>query len=125
MGEKPKYAASVMVFTLEQNKALEEAKKLLDELNPSAIMSIEKAGCNIRGEYHTMIGVNVTKLHAKAEYIIEEARKRGIITIGIGDGGNEIGMNVIEDYVRRYVPYGDKCQCPCGGGSNIYEGGLG
>jgi hypothetical protein len=38
------------------------------------------------------------------------------LTVGIGDGGNEVGMGSIEDAVRQYVPYGDKCQCPCGAG---------
>jgi hypothetical protein len=27
-----------------------------------------------------------------------------------------VGFGIIEDLVRRYKPYGDVCQCPCGGG---------
>ena len=111
-----RYAVSIIGFTMDRSKALDEAKKLLDELSPSAIIAIEKAGCNVKGEYHNMRGLNISSLHAKVEPLIEEARRRGIFTVGIGDGGNEVGMGVIEDAVKKYVPYGDKCQCPCGGG---------
>jgi thiamine pyrophosphate-dependent acetolactate synthase large subunit-like protein len=42
--------------------------------------------------------------------------KEGVLTVGIGDGGNEIGMGNIYDTVRKVVPYGDQCKCPakCG-----------
>ena len=46
----------------------------------------------------------------------QEARKSKIPTIGIGDGGNEIGMGVIKDTLKECIPYGKKCQCPCGAG---------
>lgn len=39
-----------------------------------------------------------------------------MLTIGIGDGGNEIGMGRIIDAVKEHVPYGSKCQCPCKAG---------
>ena len=50
------------------------------------------------------------------EYLLEAAHTAGIPTIGVGDNGNDIGFGIIEDIVRRYKPYGDVCQCPCGGG---------
>jgi hypothetical protein len=50
------------------------------------------------------------------EYLLEAAHTAGIPTIGVGDNGNDIGFGIIEDLVRRYKPYGDVCQCPCGGG---------
>ena len=114
--ESYRHCASVIGFTLDEEKAREEAKKLLDELNPSAVIAIEKAGRNSKNVYHNQSGLDVSKYHAKVEHIIIEAQKRGILTVGIGDGGNEVGMGVIEDVVRRYVPYGRECQCPCKGG---------
>jgi len=111
-----KYAASVIGFTLNEEKAQRDAKEILDELNPCAVIAIEKAGRNSKGVYHNMGGFDVSKYHAKVEFIFTEAQKRGILTVGIGDGGNEVGMGVIEDVVRKFVPYGNTCRCPCGGG---------
>lgn len=111
-----KHITAIMGFPIDEEKAREEAKRIIDEFNPCAIIAIEKAGKNRKGIYHNMRGLDITPYHSKIEYLFEEAKKRGILTIGIGDGGNEVGMGIIEEVVRKYVPYGDKCQCPCGGG---------
>ena len=50
------------------------------------------------------------------DYVIDEAKSRGILTIGIGDNGNEIGFGNIFDTVREIQPFGAKCQCPCQAG---------
>mgnify|MGYP001090435971 CR=1 FL=1 len=31
------------------------------------------------------------------------------LTIGIGDGGNEVGLGDIRDAVKKFVPYGREC----------------
>ena len=111
-----KHVTTVIGFPIDEKKAYEEAKRIIDEFNPRAIIAIEKAGKNKKGVYHNMRGLDITPYHSKIEYLFDEAKKRGILTIGIGDGGNEVGMGVIEETVRKYVPYGNKCQCPCGGG---------
>jgi len=111
-----KHVTTIIGFPIDEKEAYEEAKKIIDEFNPSAIIAIEKASRNRKGVYHNMRGLDITPYHSKIEYLFEEAKKRGILTIGIGDGGNEVGMGIIEETVRKYVPYGDKCQCPCGGG---------
>ena len=41
------------------------------------------------------------------DYLVEEAAKRGIPTIGVGDGGNEIGMGAISEAVHKHVPHGE------------------
>ena len=114
--ESYKHSASIIGFTIDEEKAKENAKRVLDELNPSTVIAIEKAGRNSKNVYHNQSGLDISKYHAKVEHVITEAQKRGILTIGIGDGGNEVGMGVIEDIVRKHVPYGDVCQCPCKGG---------
>ena len=38
------------------------------------------------------------------------------MTVGYGDGGNEIGFGKIFDAAREVVPFGATCQCPCGDG---------
>lgn len=103
----------ILNFPLVLDEAIETAKEVLDRYRPSVIISIEKAGSNISGHYHTMRGMNVSSFHAKIEPLIEEARSRNLLTVGIGDGGNEVGMGNIFDTVQRSVPYGRSCQCPC------------
>jgi len=111
-----KNSALVLSFPLELKVAEEEAERILDKFKPSFILAIEKAGRNVKGEYHTMRGINISPFHAKIEPLIEKARSRGILTIGIGDGGNEVGMGNIKSAVEKFVPYAKVCQCGCGGG---------
>lgn len=110
------HAAAVMGFPLERKEAEREARTLLDEYEPSLVLAIEKAGRNGKGECHTMRGLNVSSLHAVVEPLVDGARDRGILTVGIGDGGNEVGMGNIRGAVERLVPYARRCRCPCGGG---------
>ena len=100
----------------DDNTAKKKAKELFSAYNPSVLISIEKPGWNVKQEYHTMSGVNISSLVSKTDYLFSYARKNGITTIAVGDGGNELGCGSMVATVRRYVPYGAKCQCPCGEG---------
>lgn len=110
------HAVAVTSFTTDEKKAREEAIKLLDTTKAKAVVAIEKAGRNNKHIYHNQGGFDISKYHSKVECIFEEANRRGIPTIGVGDGGNEVGMGVLEQVVIRNVDYGGKCNCFCGGG---------
>lgn len=105
-------------FTSDSKKARDEAESMLDRLNPTVVIAIEKGSANEVGEYHSGVGYNLTPIAAKVDQLIAAARERGIPTIGIGDGGNEIGMGCIKETVKRVVPTGAKCGCPCGAGTH-------
>ncbi|MDR3561606.1 MAG: DUF4392 domain-containing protein [Negativicutes bacterium] len=107
---------SVLPFPFEREAAKKRAAELLDELKPAACIAIERGGMNEAGIIHNMLGHDTGDSQAKIDYLFQLAGKRGIATVGIGDGGNEIGMAAIADTVKKDVPYGEKCQCPCGGG---------
>ncbi len=113
--QAPLHAASVLGFPTEPIEAEEVSNKLLTAYPVRAAISIEKGGMNERGIIHTSRGDDTTWPMAKIDILIRKAKERGILTIGIGDGGNEIGMGVIADELRRWLPYGKKCRCPCGG----------
>jgi len=100
------------------NIAKKRAKGILDEMKPSLIIAIEKASPNEKGVYHTGVGYDVTSIEGKVEYLMEEAKSRGIYTIGIGDGGNEVGMGCIKETIKRVLPTGADCGCPCGAGTH-------
>ncbi|MFX0195188.1 MAG: DUF4392 domain-containing protein [Candidatus Hodarchaeota archaeon] len=104
-------------FPVDQKLAREAAEKLIAELKPKAIIAVEMPSQNEKGVYHTARGEAVpSELVAKIDYLFNEANAQKILTIGIGDGGNEIGMGVVRDITEKYVPHGSKCVCPCGSG---------
>ena len=109
--------ASTEVFPVESiDESKKRARALLDKINPSAVIAIEKAGRNEKGVYHTGLGHDFSASQAKVDYLVDEARNRGILTIGIGDLGNEIGFGSFREDLAPMHPFGAKCQCPCGGG---------
>ncbi|MDA4128873.1 MAG: DUF4392 domain-containing protein [Thaumarchaeota archaeon] len=116
MGPRPR-SADVMSFPVTDVATTQkEVKKLLDKLNPSAVVAIERKGRNTKGEYHSVLGTPRGAFEAKLDYVTEEANNRGILTIGIGDNGNEIGFGNIIDDVKKIQMFGELCQCPCKGG---------
>ncbi len=114
--KKGKHAVTLLEFSKEKELAKEKAKQIIEEHAPAIIVSVEKAGANEAKIYHNMKGYDISEHVAKVENLLEEAKRRGIFTIGIGDGGNEIGMGKIRETVKRAVPYGSKCVCGCGKG---------
>ncbi len=65
-----------------------------------------------RDRCHTMRGRDITRYMAPAHLLVEEAHRQGITTIGIGDGGNEIGMGKIPwETIRRNIPGGAVVAC--------------
>ncbi len=107
--------AAVVPFTASWEEAERDAAALLDRVRPKALVAIERPGANEHGRYHAAKGFDFTEHCAKVDVIFEQAKARGILTIGIGDGGNELGCAMIRDTVIQEVPYGGKCQCPCQG----------
>ncbi len=76
-------------------------------------MTLEKCSPNTRGVHHTGRGTNMSGTTAKVDVLVRQARERGILTIGVGDLGNEIGFGNIRETVERYIPL--VCRCGCGG----------
>jgi D-glutamate cyclase len=118
--EAKKYPRRIALenLSLIDDIAKERAKTLLDEMQPSLILTIEKSSPNEKGVYHSGVGYDITAIEGKIQYLIEEAKRRNIFTIGIGDGGNEVGMGCIKETVKRVVPTGAHCGCPCGAGTH-------
>lgn len=108
-------AACVMAFPVDESEAEAMSDHLLHTLQPKTLISSERAGANEHGEYHAALGRSLTPWCAKVDILFERARAAGILTIGVGDGGNELGCGLIRDAVLAAVPNGRRCQCPCGG----------
>ena len=72
----------------------------------SLVIAIETPGRSADGRYYSMSGLEVKR--EVFDGVVLEARRLGIPTIGIGDGGNEAGMGKVRDLVIRYIPHGEK-----------------
>jgi hypothetical protein len=80
-------------------------------------IAIEKIGVNSKGITHTVEGKAFVENGPKyGDDYINALSSHGKVTIGYGDGGNEIGFGKIYEKVRELTPYGKKCQCPCESG---------
>jgi hypothetical protein len=75
-------------------------------------IALEHVGRASNGEYYSMRGRNITA-HASPHdswYLLPPHQR--VVTIGIGDGGNEIGMGKIpHETVVKNIPNGDLIHC--------------
>ncbi len=101
--------ALVRPFTLNAEEALAQAQSLLDELQPAAVIAVETLGPNGKGVIHSATGYErEAEYVAHAFHLVEEARRRGIFTLGIGDYGNEVGCGLIaEELTKAHALLGD------------------
>ncbi|MFQ5803540.1 MAG: glutamate cyclase domain-containing protein [Candidatus Methylomirabilales bacterium] len=89
--------------------------RFLEELQPRAIISVEKLGPNPKGVIHDMRGRDVSACHAFVRGLFDEAKDRDILTVAVGDRGNEVGFGLLfGPHVRPPLRSG-RCRCPCRG----------
>ncbi|WP_271273697.1 DUF4392 domain-containing protein [Aliamphritea hakodatensis] len=74
-----------------------EAFQALYHYNPDAVLSIERPGQAADGGYYNMRGESISPRTACFDTFINNAK---CPTIGIGDGGNEIGMGNITEALK-------------------------
>jgi hypothetical protein len=67
----------------------------LDRAQPTHLISIERVGRGCDGKYRNMHGLDISSTTTPLDELFLAASRRGLATIGIGDGGNEIGMGKI------------------------------
>lgn len=110
------HCATVWGFTKDVKRAQKDAQHITDQMNPSAVISIERPGRNEKGAYHMANGRSITKFVAKLDELYEAVAKKGGTTIAIGDLGNELGMGALKEKTKTTIFYGENCRCGCGAG---------
>jgi len=100
-------------FPSRRDSAEGAAAALWGRLRPVAVISIERLGPNSRGVTHNAMGEDVTAAHAGVESLLTLARRRGVLTIGVGDRGNELGFGSIMARRSRIASLARPCACPC------------
>jgi len=109
-------AAAAEVFpTSSKSDSKAFAVNMIEKYQPKAVISVETVGPNRKGIKHFAPGTNAEEKDTlpSLEFLFHEANKRRILTIGCIDGGNELGSGTIEEDIRKIVPYGGLCDCPC------------
>ncbi|MBM3944533.1 MAG: DUF4392 domain-containing protein [SAR202 cluster bacterium] len=79
---------------VEESKAF--AKQTLAKYKPSVLIAIERCGLTDEGKYRNMRGLEITDFNAKLDYMFDGS----VPSVGIGDGGNEIGMGNLASVVE-------------------------
>lgn len=109
-----KRSVTVEPFPSDPENAGAYADDVLADPDLSAVIAVEKVAPNRAGVYHNMAGYDVTEATAKVDELYD--RVDDVLTVAVGDAGNEVGMGLVEDVVRSEIQYGDECQCDCSDG---------
>lgn len=85
--------------------------------NHDLFVAIERLGGNRNGQIYGVTGVSRSPHRANVDTIFRMATKLGKATLGIGDGGNEIGFGKVHAELERRLPnHAMAAKTPCGGG---------
>ena len=72
------------------------SKQFLNDRKPKSVVSIECLGPNPLGQFLDMRGRDVSRDTSRIDRLFIQARSMETPTIGVGDGGNEIGFGAID-----------------------------
>lgn len=78
------------------------------------LLALERVGPGSDGRFRNMRGLDITAQNYPAHLLFESATRQTppVCTIGIGDGGNEIGMGKMPPKViARNIPHGEQIAC--------------
>ncbi|MBN8999728.1 MAG: DUF4392 domain-containing protein, partial [Rhizobiales bacterium] len=74
---------------------------------PTALIAVEMPSIAADGFAHTAGGRAIVHEHlAKAHHFFEVAAERGVLRVGLGDGGNEMGMGNMREALAKIASVG-------------------
>jgi hypothetical protein len=109
----PVASCAIESFPVEPESAERAAVRLVAETEVQAFIAVERGSCSERGHIHMSSGRSTTAFSAKTDFVLDQVKASGGVTIGIGDGGNELGMGNIRDEIMELMPRFRKCICGC------------
>jgi hypothetical protein len=93
----------------DEQESRQYANELLQKLKPSVLISIERGGMTRDGRYLNMRGVDFSPYNAKLDYLFTG----DVASVGIGDGGNEIGMGNLAHEIPQFATLPDDPAVTC------------
>lgn len=100
-------APGAQVICVKKHHPAAFAAGWMDRISPTHVISLERPGKSADGHFYNMRGQVIDDMVVDTEYFFMEAERRGIPTLAIGDGGNELGMGTFRQQICRFVPSGD------------------
>ena len=100
-------APEAHVYCVEGRQSAALAREWMDQIQPTHVISIERPGMAEDGHYHNVRGLIIDDMVTDTEPFFYEARRHGVRTVAIGDGGNELGMGTYRKQVIANVPSGE------------------
>jgi hypothetical protein len=94
---------SIVTFHASTSTAGTVARRLLAEHAPSHLVAIERPGRARDGDYRSARAESIRDWNGPLDALFLVPRRR-MVTIGVGDGGNEIGMGNVRSRIVRASP---------------------
>lgn len=91
------------VHSIPKENAAAACAVLLEELDPTLVVALERPGKAADGHYYNFRSKPIDALLADTQPLFTRTRA---VTVAIGDGGNELGMGALADAVCRTAPNG-------------------
>lgn len=100
----------LLLFPMEDALQSEQiAQQWLEKYSPTTLISIERCGLTASDNYLNMRGKDISAYNARVDALFLNHTN----TMGIGDGGNEIGMgNIAEQIAENKHPVTNPCIIP-------------
>lgn len=93
------------------SELVKEAPETLENEKMDGLIFTERLGHAADGHYYNFRKMDISKWTPSIDELAEEARMLGIITLGIGDGGNEVGMGNFYERICSLLPDYSSCLC--------------
>ena len=89
------------VATAEVGVDVDFFRQMIFEYHPVGMISVERCGLNAQNDYANMRGISISEHNAPTDTLFQIAHEYDIRTVGVGDGGNEIGMGNVADIIEK------------------------
>lgn len=100
-------AVGILPFPTDDSAAQRETRHFFETLQPKALVAIEMPSRAEDGFAHTAGGRRIVDDHlAKTDYFFDWAPEYKVLRIGLGDGGNEMGLGNLSQALYTATPVG-------------------
>ncbi|MBO4852356.1 MAG: DUF4392 domain-containing protein [Schwartzia sp.] len=76
-------------------------REMISKYHPVGMISVERCGLNAENDYANMRGISIREHNAPTDMLFQLAPEYDIRTVGVGDGGNEIGMGNVANVIEQ------------------------
>ena len=90
------------ILSLDPYQCNASISTIMEQYKPVALIAIERCGRNASGKYCNMRNVDIGRHTAPIDELF--IKYKTLHTIGMGDGGNEIGMGLLYEIITESLP---------------------